>query len=175
MTKSPEIIIAFLLLLVFCKEKNKMENFSIFPPKPYIIPFTKDEVVQLFPVLRTNGIGMVYDEQWTFATIQGQDINLDKFPLGEFQCSTCKSIIHDKSNKVFVKSNIGLHVLDWTIKKKVAEFYDISKSVGIGLDISKMIDCEKNIAVSMFNYDGKDQKIHRSFVIDDILNKKRLK
>jgi hypothetical protein len=161
--------------LLSCKEKNKMEDFSIFPPTSIVIPFHKDEIVHLFPVLRMNSIGLVYDEQWAIATINGENIHLERFPEGEFNSSSAKGLIQKDPELLYVRGNRILFLLNWRQKKVSADFYDISKSVGIGLGVSKIVDYEKGIALSVFNYDGKDQSIHFSFVLDDILNKKRLK
>lgn len=152
-----------------------MEDYSMFPPIPVVIPFHKDEIVHLFPVLRMNSVGLVYDEQWAIATLKGDDIHLDKFPEGEFNSSTAKGLLQKDPELLYVRGNRILFLLDWRQKRAIADFYDISKSVGIGLEVSKIIDYEKGIALSVFSYDGKDQSIHYSFVIDDIPNKKRHK
>jgi hypothetical protein len=162
-------------MVMFCKEQKKMDDFSVFPPLPMVIPFEKDDIVHLFPVLKEKSFGLVYDEQWAIATIKGDDIFLDKFPESEFSISTAKALPQKSTDVLFVQTPKSIDLLEWTKKKAGVWFCDNSRTIANGLEISKIIDYEKGVAISVFNYDGKDQSIHYSFVIDDIFNKKRLK
>ncbi len=168
--------VLFLLstVLFFCKE-HKMGNYSIFPPNPIMIPFGQDEIVHLFSVHRMNSIGMVRDEQWAIATIKGDDIHLDNFPIDKFECSNCKAIVQNKLLEVYFRSDKSVGILNWSAKQVISEYFDFSKSTSIGIEGAKIINDQKGIAISVFCYNSKDMKSHYSFVIDDILNKKRLK
>jgi hypothetical protein len=173
--KIVKIFLIFVIGFLFCREKNKMNDYLNFPPNPIMIPFQKDEIMHLFPVLRPNSFGVVYGELWSIATVKGEDLHLDNFPESEFNISTAKAIPQKDSDILFVMTPKSVDLLYWNQKKTGPWFCDNSKTIANGIDKTKIIDYEKAIAISLFNYDGPDLSIHLSFVIDDIINKKRLK
>jgi hypothetical protein len=174
--KNNIFLIAFFSYMQFyCRELTKIRDCSVFPPEPMIVPFGKDEIADLFPVVNEYGIGLVHDEQWAIATIKNGKIHLDDFPEREFSSMSAKGLPQKKPNVVFVKDNKSLALLDWSKKRLVGEFCDISNSIEINLERSKVIDYHKGIAISLFEYFDKGGDDIHQFVIDDILNKKRLK
>jgi hypothetical protein len=175
MTKILKIALTVLLLLVSCKEKNKMENYSIFPPHPIAIPFKKDEISQIFSVIRPNSIGLVYGYSWAICKIQGEDISIDAIPENQFKSCEGKALQQKDNDTLYVKNTKTMVLLNWREKKKLAYFYDISKSININLELSKILDYQKGIALSLFSYFDENSNEFFQFVIDDILNKKRLK
>jgi hypothetical protein len=169
------ITLAILCLIPLACKEQKMASIEVFPPAPVIISFTKDHIIHLFPVLRENCIGLVYGERWAIATISQDKINLDEFPEKEFSISTAKALPQKDSDLLYVMTPKSVDLLDWRTRKVIDRFCDNSKTIANGLDLSKIADYKNGVAISVFNYDGEDDEIHRAFVIDDILNKKRLK
>jgi hypothetical protein len=157
-----------------CKEQRMSAN-TAFPPVPVEIPFTKDHIFHLFPVLGERHIGLVYGERWAIARIDKNEIKLDDFPEGEFKCSMCRALDQHKPATLFVQSPKSIVLLDWYNKKLVSEFMDFSKSLGIGIRVAKVINEEKGLVISVFFHDDEDMEFHYYFVLDDVLNKKRLK
>ncbi len=152
-----------------------MSANTAFPPVPVEIPFTKGQIVQLFPVLRENSIGLVYGERWAIARIDKTEIQLDNFPENEFSIPTAKALPQKAADLLYVKTSKGVDLLDWKQKRQTAAFMDISKSIEINIETSRISDYERGAAISVFEYFDKDENDKYEFVLDDILNKKRLK
>jgi len=169
-----KILIAAVCCLSFtCKEQNM--NNELFPQNPAVIPFAMGQIFHLFPVLRENSIGLVYGEQWAIAEVKEDNVELDVFPEEEFECSICKALNQKSNSMLFVRSPKSVLMLDWNSKKLEAEFMDFSKSSGIGIENTKVIDHSNGIVLSLFFHDDKNMDFHYYFVIDDIFNRKRLK
>jgi hypothetical protein len=157
-----------------CKEQ-RMTTKTAFPPVPVEIPFTKGQIVHLFPVLRENSIGLVYGERWAITRIDKTEIQLDNFPENEFSIPTAIALPQKDPDFLYVRTPKSVDLLNWKTKRQEAYFMDISKSLGIGIEISKVVDYQKGITLSVFFHDDEDMEFHYYFVLDDILNKKRLK
>jgi len=152
-----------------------MVDYSIFPPKPTEIPFTKDFILQLFPVIREHSIGLVYGERWAIAKISSDNINLDNFPEDEYSIPMGKALPQKDEEFLFISGPKSVDLLNWKYKRSAGYFMDISKSIGIDIEMSKVLDYKNGLVLSLFDYDDKRNRTHYSFVIDDIINKKRLK
>lgn len=169
-----KILIAAVCCLSFtCKEQNM--NNELFPQNPAVIPFAMGQIFHLFPVLRENSIGLVYGERWAIAEVIGDNIELDIFPEEEFSIPNAKALLQEIPELLYVKTPKSIELLNWERLKIDASFCDNSKTIANGLDIAKIIDHSNGIALAIFNYDGDNGEIERSFVIDDIFNRKRLK
>jgi hypothetical protein len=157
-----------------CKEK-KMVDYSVFPPKPIEIPFTKDLIIHMFPVVREYSIGLVYGERWAIAKISNSDIHLDNFPEDEYSIPLGKALPQKDEEFLFISGPKSVDLLNWKYKRHAGNFMDISKSIGIGIKRSKVLEYKNGIVLSEFYYDDDRMDFHFSFVIDDVIHKKRLK
>jgi hypothetical protein len=168
--------VAILFCILFCCKEKSMRNDEVFPPIAVAIPFTYNAIHHLFPVLKENSVGVVYGETWAIITSSdNQKINLDVFPDEIFKCPTCKALPQIEISSLYVQSPKSVILLQWQDKKLSAEFMDFSKSTGIGIYKSKIVDYQKGISLSVFYHDDENMDFHYYFVIDDILSKKRLK
>ena len=174
MNRTAFICTVLCLLITSCKEQ-KMIIEEAFSPAPVTIPFTKGHVFHIFPVLKEKSIGIVCGERWAIGTIKKDAVNLDDFPEKEFSIPSAKALPQKDEEVLFVRTPKSIDILNWKEKKQKAYFMDISKSLGVGIENSKVIDYKDGIALSVFYYDDDNMDFHYSFVIDDIPNKKRLK
>jgi hypothetical protein len=152
-----------------------MVDYSVFPPKPIEIPFAKDFIFHLFPVVREHSIGIVYGERWAIVKIINDKIHFDDFPENEFSISSAWALPQKDEEFLFVRTPKSVDLLNWKHKRHAGYFMDISKSISIGIQISKVLDYVNGLVLSKFNYYDKQHESHYFFVIDDIVNKKRLK
>jgi len=160
-------------IILSCKEPKMSENGTFL--LPLAIPFTYNTINHLFPVVRERSVGIVYGETWAIGTINENKIKVDVFPEEKFSIPTAKAIAQHNNETLYVKGDKSVFILNWKDKELSASFSDISKSISVGLDISKVIDRQNGIVLSLYNYDDEEMNSHYSFVIDDIANKKRLK
>jgi hypothetical protein len=146
---------------------------------PVAVSFYKGEINHLFPVIQKNSIGIVFGEEIAIAKIKRDELDLDVFPENDdYSALNAHSIGQLGEDTLFLKGNRYYFMLDFNSKKVIRNFCDQSKSIDVNLETSKIINFPKGIALSLFYYsrdDVSDMVAHYFFVIDDIINKKRLK
>ncbi|MBN1127530.1 MAG: hypothetical protein JXA71_00985 [Chitinispirillaceae bacterium] len=173
--RTDTVITAVLLcMLAACSQKPK-EEAKEFSLEPVVVGFEKGPVHHLFPVVRSNSIGLVYGRQWAIGTFDGHRIQLEIFPQKEFSSPLSKALPQAIPDKLFIKGGKGFFYLDWKKKKTTADFIDKSKGLGVGIDKAKVINEKNGLILSIFRYDNESMLFHHQFVIDDIFNKQRLK
>jgi hypothetical protein len=171
-------IITGVFLFLTCKEPDMVESSPLLP-KPVAIPFYKGEVNNLFAVAKKKSIGMTYDgENFAFAEIHGDDLELDDFPKGDTFSGYYKKPLSDFGNDtVYIKGLKFLFALDWKNKKVISFFEEMSRAIEGHFEVSKIIK-ENHQILSLWYYspeEGEDKSEKYFFTIDDVLNRKRIK
>jgi hypothetical protein len=172
-------IITGVFLLLTCKEPDMVESSPLLP-KPVAIPFYKGEVNYLFSVIKEKSIGIAYEnEHIAIAKIHRDDLELDIFPNNDtFSAYHANGFYQANPDTLFFKDDKFIQMVNVKEKTIIGMFNDASKSIKNHLEYSKIIDYEKGIALSLFYFfpqDSFDMKANYFFVLDDIVNRKRIK
>ena len=118
-----------------------MRSSDAFPPMPVAIQVTYNTINHLFPLLKKNSVGIVYGETWAIATLKdNQKIYLDVFPFDKFSMPIACALPQYSEDILFVKGDKSVFILDWKKKELIASFKDVSKTLDVGLDKTKVID-----------------------------------
>jgi hypothetical protein len=173
------LIAAGICLFLSCKEPDMIESSPLLP-KPVAIPFYKGEVNHLFSVIKEKSIGIAYEnEQIAIAKIHRDDLELDVFPNNDtFSAYHANGFYQINPDTLFFKDDKFIQMVNVKEKTIIGMFNDASKSIKNHLEYSKIIDYEKGIALSLFYFfpqDSFDMKANYFFVLDDIINRKRIK
>jgi hypothetical protein len=149
-------------------------------PKPVAIPFYKGNIDHLFSVVRERSIGIAYEnEHIAIAKISRDDLELDVFPNNDtFSAYHANGFYQVNPDTLFFKDDKFIQMVNMKEKTIIGMFNDATKSIKNHLEFSKIIDYEKGIALSLFYFfpdDSFDMKANYFFVLDDIVNGKRIK
>ncbi|MBN1759879.1 MAG: hypothetical protein JW863_16250 [Chitinispirillaceae bacterium] len=121
---------------------------------------------------------MIYDsDNLAIAGIHRGELDLDVFPNNDtFSGYYVKPLPLPNNDTLYVNGLKFLYLLDWKNKKVISFFEEMSRAIEGYFDIAKVVD-DRNI-LSLWYYfpeKGDDRSEKYFFVIDDVLNRKRIK
>lgn len=180
MKHSLKTIFALICFAMFCNKEQKMDDSTSIIPKPIVYSFYKGDISHLFSVVQNKSIGIAFDaESVAVAKLHRDELEVDVFPdVDSFTAYGADGFYQKNTEILYVKDKRFIQKLDWKNKRVISMFAYMDNPYDIYLEKSKVIDYQNGLAMSLTNYfvfNEPNSEGQYSFVIDDILNKKRLK